>query len=208
MNWIQNTKISGKHKWIVLFAVSCLLFNLSTISGDLIYNDAYEKAYTDTIDVTESVTAYGYFSAAYINFLSSPDYIGCGGSYSCYQIRHLELRSGNDADINCFGLFSCANIGLMECNGVKITCYAEQSCRNSTISMPSNCSLKSSSYLANADSIIYVGNSVSMNGYLSGRNSIFYSLSTDVSFNFYGIASGYNATVVCRLTYQKENRIY
>ena len=117
MNWIQNTNICGAYKWIVVFVVSVLLFNLSTISGQS-YTVAYEKAYTDTLELSSYLYAYGYFSAAYINYLSNSYRTHCWGSYSCYQIGHLVSRSVTDAAINCFGLSSCARSGVTSTIGL------------------------------------------------------------------------------------------
>ena len=149
---------------------------------------------------------FGFLSCLNASISSSND-IRCDASYSCYNARLLNHTGNinntqNNLKVECRGLYSCAGADRI-ITTEDILCGGESSCfkTNMIIYSRGSSEISCEGSRSCASSIVTVyggGTEFSMNGSLSGLNSVFRVENgvNDVYFDFYGGYSGYNATII------------
>ena len=142
----------------------------------------------------------------------------CYGSYSCSNAI-LAMQSST-TDLLCNGLFSCKNAFILRYGGPgNILCRGEGSCFGSTIGTTPDDTvnnqqlmLSCEGYKSCANASVYTNYNVSLRGAYSATNTVFnninaYVLDTNANasrsnvhvytYNFEGMYSGYNASIIC-----------
>ena len=186
------------YHWLTLF--TCSLITPSTfVQTQVSCHDSQSCVSTKLrSNDTSDIECYGYRSCAETSsIISTAGHIYCYGSYSCHQSQNIAKIGTSDANINCYGLSSCAKSLISNEKG-NINCYAEQSCLNTTMT---NWSAFYSIWCSGDHSCAHsqIGSS-GLNylfGNLAGTSSIWYSNYTNTFYQFYGFESGYNATIIC-----------
>ena len=173
-----------------------------------------------TSDQDNDIECYGYRSCMNVNIIqTSIADIYCSGSYSCYQSRNIKFIDIGSATsvytIYCNGLRSCSDVynistlqisdGITPLYGGSVDCDGSMSCMNSNmylfVSDTFYSGLTCCGFRSCANSYVesYSGNSVRIYGYLAAENATFVSKTTSITYTFYGVESGKNATIICEI---------
>lgn len=176
------------------------LFHEATLTSSQTCNNA-RSCFSQTVSQSDShIQCYGYRSCEQSPSIESTGSgrIYCQGSYSCYNAVSIKRTSSSDGnEIQCVGLFACANTGVILNNNGAIACHGEQSCTNTKLILLSNSRLRCSGDRSCSNSEVISRQQNLIAGRMAGMNSKFYSNDSAVEYYFRGSYAGYNATVIC-----------
>ena len=178
-------------------------------------------AMSTSLGTLSAIECYGYKSCSFASIESkNAVQIDCYGSFACYRctlIKHelsnisdidaivdYDIFRSNFANINCFGLFSCAIIGTVLNRIGNIWCLGELSCFGSNISFfdgnlycNGDRSCMSSIVTSNGGNSYIYGNLATMNAIFYSNFSSHDTTTTRTHYYFYGSNSGYNSSIFC-----------
>ena len=177
---------------MVLVLLLIVLVYYADVTHTQTCSDDYSCAYST---LTSSPICSGYHSCtgAYIESSSA---IYCYGSYSCYKATKLAQTSSGHSNIQCDGLFSCAEIDDLSVVDGNVYCYGELSCYKTTMVVSEN-DLYCMGDRSCEQATIYSRSTNYIYGHAAATGATFYTQDSYVSYQFHGRKAGDGATIVC-----------
>ena len=161
--------------------------------------ESYECA-GHTVYDEGGVSCRGYSSCRSSPLIQTDGLVQCSGSKSCFNastIQRIENASMSElgvSSVHCNAFQSCSFANMIRNDNGDIMCSGEYACTGSTIIVPNGKLICAGGYSC-ANVVAFVGASVELEGYLSAYNATFYPID-DVEFNFFGVDSGYGASII------------
>ena len=182
----------------------------NVLSGTISCSESKSCQSADISTGLDNIRCAGSESCTNATLATSNGWIYCDGSYACEGAQSIVITS--DAaiyhDIDCNGLFSCANVESISNQHFSVDCRGEQSCVNTNITAADYVYCRGDSSCR--QSHIAVKYQLYADGSLSALDSVLYSNNSDytVDFLFRGYESGHNATVICGDGHSCEVKCY